>query len=305
MKNIKNNFKSFKIIKIISLIKRDYVLKKEIKNKKLPFTPKVLDSQESLKIILKDNLSVGRFGDGEIRWLLNIESPYKTFEKISPKLTKRLEEVLHSNISGFKVAIPPIFNDDGNRTLQNKVDYESLILEEGEDFLTHLNRDTTYLSTELSGGPYVELDFKKSKETYKLFKKIWENKNLLIVEGRSTKLGMTNDLLDNAKSIKRIECPSVNAFESYETIYGEVENNLSNIDLVLCLLGPTATVLAYDICKNFSVQALDLGHVGNNYDNFLKWGNQKSKYINSEVIPTRDLNEIEEKKFKKQVISNI
>ena len=35
----------------------------------------------------------------------------------------------------------------------------------------------------------------------------------MIVEGKKTKLGMGNDLFNNAKDIKRIICPAQNAYE--------------------------------------------------------------------------------------------
>ena len=43
-----------------------------------------------------------------------------------------------------------------------------------------------------------------SEATFKLLKRIWDGKDIVIVEGEKTKLGMGNDLLSNAKSIRRI-----------------------------------------------------------------------------------------------------
>ena len=57
-----------------------------------------------------------------------------------------------------------------------------------------------------------------------MLKKIWNSKNILIIEGEKSRLGMGNDLFDNAKSIKRIICPSINAFHVYDKIIKKVIN---------------------------------------------------------------------------------
>lgn len=73
-------------------------------------------------------------------------------------------------------------------------------------------------------------------------------------------------LFNNAISIRRILCPSVNAFEQYDRIYTSVISYCKeNKDtLVLCALGMTATVLAYDIVL-WGGQAIDIGHVDIEY----------------------------------------
>ena len=53
-------------------------------------------------------------------------------------------------------------------------------------------------------------------------KKIWNLKNILIIEGEKSKIGIGNNLFDNVKSIKRIIYPSINAFKVYDKIIKEV-----------------------------------------------------------------------------------
>ena len=53
-------------------------------------------------------------------------------------------------------------------------------------------------------------------------KKIWEQRDVVIIEGEKTRLGVGNELFDNIiKSIQRILCPSVNAFFIYNKILKE------------------------------------------------------------------------------------
>ena len=55
-------------------------------------------------------------------------------------------------------------------------------------------------------------------------KKIWDERDVLIIEGYFTRCGIGNDLFNNSKSIKRILCPPKNAFLVYEKIINEFKN---------------------------------------------------------------------------------
>lgn len=99
-------------------------------------------------------------------------------------------------------------------------------------------------------------------------KKIWEDKEVIIVEGAQTRLGVGNDLFDNVKSIKRVLAPAVNAFDKYEEILHAVIEIYQG-ELILIALGPTATVLASDLC-NHNMRALDIGHIDIEYEWFLR-----------------------------------
>ena len=59
-------------------------------------------------------------------------------------------------------------------------------------------------------------DKNNSKTTFENLKKIWNGKNIIIIEGRYSRLGVANDLFNNAKSEKRILCPEKNAFAKYD-----------------------------------------------------------------------------------------
>ena len=108
----------------------------------------------------------------------------------------------------------------------------------------------------------------------KKLKKIWVHKNVLIIEGEKSRIGVGNNLFDNIKSIKRIIFPVTNAFLVYKKIIKEVLK-LNEKRLILIALGPTATILAYDLYK-LGYQAIDIGHVDIEYEWFLK--NAKHKF---------------------------
>ena len=75
--------------------------------------------------------------------------------------------------------------------------------------------------------------------------------SVYLVEGEYTRSGIGNDLYKNAASVYRIICPATDAYEKYNEILQTACSLIPHRDdvVVLCLLGPTATVLAYDLHK--------------------------------------------------------
>ena len=122
----------------------------------------------------------------------------------------------------------------------------------------------------------------------KKFRKLWDKRNILIIEGDKTRLGYRNKLFENSKSIKRIICPSENAFKVYKKIFKYVKKlNIDTDTLILISLGPTATVLTYDLIKSGKKnQVIDFGHFDIEYEYFLRKANRKIK------IPYKYVNEV-------------
>ena len=90
-------------------------------------------------------------------------------------------------------------------------------------------------------------------------------------------MGVGNDLFDNVSSFKRILAPSENAYDAKDTILSYLKgNNISRDVLFILALGPTATVLAYDLYR-IGYQALDLGHLDIQYEYSLRQANGKIK----------------------------
>ena len=130
-------------------------------------------------------------------------------------------------------------------------------------------------------------------------KKIWGGRDVLMIEGEISRQGIGNDLFNNANSIKRIICPETNSF----SVYGKILEAVLEFDkknLVLISLGPTATVLAYDLCK-LGYQANDIGHTDLEYELYLRnetnWIYKKEK--------KEEKSEEEMIKYKSQIIKTI
>ena len=108
-----------------------------------------------------------------------------------------------------------------------------------------------------------------------------------MIEGEKSRMGVGNDLFNNAKSIKRILCPAENAYAHYKEIYSKAVELISKDDLVLIALGPTATVLAHDLFLA-GYQAVDIGHVDISYEWYLRGVSNPSERI---TIPGKYVNE--------------
>lgn len=155
--------------------------------------------------------------------------------------------------------------------------------------------------------PYMMYkDKSNARDKFNKWQKIWNEKELLIIEGEGSRLGVGNDLFYNVKSIERIICPSKNAFEKYEEILSTAKCYSKN-KLVLIALGMTATVLAYDLSK-CGYQAIDIGHIDIEYEWFLKGVKEKINIANKSVNEVQDGNivcEIKDINYKKQIKSII
>ena len=119
-------------------------------------------------------------------------------------------------------------------------------------------------------------------------------------------MGIGNNLFSNVKSINRILAPSKNAF----SVYDKIINSALYIDknrLILLSLGPTATVLAYDLAK-FGYQAIDIGHLDNEYEWYQAKADKRTslpyKYVN-EVNGGENVSEFESIEYQSQIIALI
>lgn len=141
------------------------------------------------------------------------------------------------------------------------------------------------------------------KDSIKL---LWNNRKVILIEGEKSRLGVGNDLFDCAKSIQRVICPSINAYSKYSEIFEFIKlQDKSN--LILIALGPTATVLAYDLA-NEGYQAIDIGHIDIEYEWFLNGAKEKSpvknKYI-GEINGGDIVIDTDDTEYLKQVIKTI
>lgn len=243
----------------------------------------VHDDEETIQKILDDKVSVSRFGDGEfyLMWQL-IGSP---FQKKDTRLSERLREVIHSQSDNLIVCVPYYLHRiDPDLKMRTQrwardwvVRYVDLIKQTFDEISNKTFYDTNFTRFYVNHN-----DKAKSKRHIELIKKFWEDRDVCIIEGESTRFGVGNDLLSKAKSVKRILCPPVNAFDKYDEILQTALNLVPKDSLVVCALGMTATVLAYDLSRN-GYQAIDMGHLDIEYEWLLMGATEKTAVKNKAV----------------------
>lgn len=237
----------------------------------------ILSDTETIDKIVFNKTSIARFGDGEFDL---IRGKGLKFQRYNRELSNKLSNILYSNDNKCLICIPDFFHKTKKMT-QNSKDFARATYIENSSILSKLDSNKEYGNSNISRFYIIyKKRFRDNKHPDKL-KCIWHGKKLLVVEGVQSRLGIGNDLFNNAQSIQRILCPAVNAFDYYDEIIEKVINQY-NHDLVLIALGPTATVLAYDLA-NAGIQAIDIGHVDIEYEWFLMNAQSKVDIANKHV----------------------
>ena len=81
-----------------------------------------------------------------------------------------------------------------------------------KDFSHGYSFNKVYLDTQLTRFYYEKKDKSKCNEHIELIKQIWNERDIVIVEGCKTRSGIGNDLYDNANSIQRVLGPALSGF---------------------------------------------------------------------------------------------
>ena len=270
--------------------------------------PRILGSAETIDKIIAEKTSVSRFGDGEISLLLKIRDI--GFQNSNENLSKKLFDTLKNKDSNLLVCLPKIFNDDDLKIFNTKAYFfwNKYVIKNRFLIYKLIDRNKIY-GNSLFTRNYIDIKNKNGIDQYFQFiKRIWDNKDVIIVEGRYTRFGVNNDLLSNASSVKRILCPEKNAFDKYEIIYNCILNQNKKA-LYLLALGPTATVLAADLSKE-GFWAIDIGHLDIEYEWFLMHAAWKTKVNNKYVNETNDIiteknDDFFDEAYEKQIICKI
>ncbi len=233
---------------------------------------KVMSITQTIDVIVKEGKSISRFGDGELLLMMNARDIY--FQKSSKALAEKLTTVINSNLPNHLVCINAALVSQKGLKQQSKAHW-----------IDFANKYSQTLQKLIQGRNYVfgnalisRFYLHKTDKTDVPYivgqlKKIWHEKDILIVEGAYSRLGIGNDLFSNSKSLSRIICPTENAFDNYDAI---LEKTLAfgKDKLVILALGPTATILAYDLCAH-QIQALDLGHIDIEYSWYLSGATER------------------------------
>lgn len=269
--------------------------------------PTLAPIEETIEKIITEGKSLARFGDGEFSTIAGrVRHKFQT--EPDAGLGERLKEVLCAQENQLLIGIADnygmldCYNEQAKREIRRYMNPEIR-----REHLQLLRRDRVYENAYLT-RPYVMYADNQTDAPAKRFEKlkqIWNNRKCVFVEGCQSALGVGNDLFDNAGSIKRILGPAENAYRHYPDIYRECLKQDKD-SLFLLALGPSATILAYDLCK-MGYQAVDIGHIDLEYEWFLKGEGRRiaiAEKYNNEVPDGNHPQEIKDEKYRAEIIAD-
>lgn len=267
--------------------------------------PKFYDIEDTVDDIVNGNKSMARFGDGEFEIMSNKER--HDFQHCDERLAVRLRNIIQTDEEGLLIAIADnygcldVYNKNAKKGIRQYMTDKTR-----KEHMKYLDMKRVYHNAYISRpyALYVDNMTKAPKERFLNLKRIWEKRNLIMVEGSLTRMGLGNDLFDNAARICRIEAPPVNSFDKYDEILEASLKYAEKDSLFLVALGPSAGVLVYDLYKN-GYQAIDIGHLDLEYEWFLRgigWRCEVKNKYNNEVAGGDNVEEVCDEKYLKQIV---
>lgn len=265
-------------------------------------TPAIIvkDIDQTLDYIIENQSSIIRFGDGEMDLMLGKSIPYQVYDE---NLASQLKEIISlQSDEKLVIGLPNVFADRSNFTPAAEAFWKGHLEHHLKDYVELAGAD--WYGTTFVSRPYIDyVDKSQSFSQFEKLKQIWKNEDILIVEGVTSRSGVGNDLFDGANSIKRIICPSHNAYARIEEIQEAVLQYAEN-RLILCMLGPTAKILSYNLFKK-GYRVLDIGHIDSEYEWMKMGADTKVKLHHKHTAEhnfDQDIEFIEDETYNRQVL---
>ena len=268
---------------------------------------KIHNTEETLRELVYTEKSISRLGDGEIDL---IEGKNLKFQDNSADLSEKMRRVLKAEDipENLMVAIPAVWCSYRGFTRKSVNWWAEYMYENHQRIYRLINPKYHYYDAQVTRIYINRSSKKKSAEYFELWKKVWENRDVLIVEGEATRMGVGSDLLSTAKSVRRILCPAKGAYSYYDEIVEAVKNQCKEKNyLVLALLGPTATVLAYDITKA-GIRIIDTGNLDIEYEWLKMNATHQSKVAGKythEAAGGNTVDAVQDEKYLSEIIMRI
>lgn len=234
---------------------------------------------ETLDILLNTGKSMVRFGDGEIVMIKGVDL---VLQQASPEIGKGLSEILGYSDDDLLVTIPDIFDTLSDHHMESRQFWRDHLLFCRKIYETYCNPDRIYGSTFVSRCYYFAQDKSLCQGWFEKIRRIWEDKDVVVVEGSKTHNGVGNDLLSLAGSVERIICPPRNAYESLDRIL-DACRQYEKDRLFLLSVGVAAKFIAEALFKD-GYRVLDIGNLDMEYEWFLNRAPGKTTIAKHDVV---------------------
>ncbi len=245
---------------------------------------KVHSIDETIDELLQTNKSLVRFGDGEI---VMIKGGDLMLQKASPEIAEGLAGILAYPYDDLMVTIPGIFDTLSDHRKASRQFWKDHLLFCRKTYEKYCNPNRIYYTTFVSRCYYYAQDRGNCGRWFAKIRKIWENKDVVVVEGTRTHNGVGNDLLDTAASVERIICPPRDAYGAIPRILEACEV-YGKDRLFLLSVGVAAKFLALELFQK-GYRVLDIGHMDMEYEWYVRQVPDKCK-IEKHEIESEDAN---------------
>jgi glycosyltransferase family protein len=248
--------------------------------------PDFLSDIQTVDLLVNRKMSLSRFGDGEFGWMAG--QHLSSFQEYSDAFAEDLRSAFCTDNPNLLIGIPIGLFDTKGLNFFSRM-YWTIIKASSYNYVKALvNYNKVYANASIT-RPYIDYRSRSfSRKAFENVKRIWDKREIIIVEGEHSRLGVGNDLFGNSKSIKRILCPTINAYSKINEIEDYILKNVNKSALILGALGPTASILASHLSK-LGYQFVDIGHIDVEYMWYL------NRSILRDAIPGRYVNESSEK----------
>lgn len=212
--------------------------------------PEVKTIDETIDVLTNEKKSIARYGDGEYFLCFGRNIGFQHKDKT---LQKRLIEVLTIPNPNCVIGIPEF--------RKNRLTYfwKQFWFENFKLVTKLLNPKITYFNQSISR----EINL----EQIKSLSQLWENKHVVFVTGKGSRFNPEHEIFKNVSSYDCVYGQPKNAWQDYNRLLNEITEKAGITETIVILaIGPTATILAYDLSNIQNVQAIDIGHITNVYD---------------------------------------
>lgn len=208
--------------------------------------PTVLGEYDTLAAVVGGR-SIARYGDGEFKMAAHgagIKS-----QAAHPRLSKRLRDILRDS-GECLVGIPNIKECVEKNPNLDKVEFW-LKQRRFVELLANREYVSSFI-TRPDSAPWIDTD-----DYWELLESLWRGQDITLVRGSGKSFTAERLMESGAKSVREIQAPRQHAWADYDSLM----KRIGTPQRALLCLGPTATVMAVDLCAK-GVHAIDLGHAG-------------------------------------------
>lgn len=240
---------------------------------------KVHSIEETIDELIHTDKCMVRFGDGEITMIRgrNIK-----LQQVQPEIVEGLKRILSYQYDGMVVTIPEIFDNLSIYRKESRQFWRDHLLFSRKIYEQYCNSDRVYYNTSLSRFYYALEDKSKCGQWIEGIRRIWKDKDVVVVEGERTHNGVGNDLLDTARSVERIIGPASDAYGKLGEII-ECCKEYPKDRLFLVSLGVAAKFFTERMFLE-GYRVLDIGNLDMEYEWYLSNAGQKEQILKHDIV---------------------